>query len=127
MNQKLLKLLKGALLVLLLLPAQPLKAQVIINEFSCSNMNTVLDAFGDNEDWVELYNPTASPVDLTGWYLSDKASNLLKWQIPSGTVPANGFMMVMASGRNTTAGGELHPNFNLKQTQGEWILSLIHI
>ena len=121
-RRKLLKKLKPALIVLFLSLSLAVQGQVIINEYSCSNMNTLVDAFGNNEDWVELHNLTASPVDLTGWYLSDKSSNPLKWQIPSGTVPANGFIMVMASGRNTTQGGELHPNFNLKQTQGEWII-----
>ncbi len=97
-------------------------AQIVINEYSCSNVNGMTDNYGETEDWVELLNVTSSPIDLTGYYLSDKASNLLKWQIPSGTIPANGFKMVIASRRNTVNGSELHPNFNLKQTQGEWII-----
>ena len=47
-------------------------SQVIINEYSCSNVNGITDAFGNREDWVELYNMGAAPVDLTGYYLSDK-------------------------------------------------------
>lgn len=85
-------------------------------------MNGPLDSYGDNEDWVELYNSSGTPFDLTGYYLSDKSGNLLKWQIPSGSVPANGHMVIYCSGRNTVNGGELHPNFNLKQTQNEWII-----
>ena len=30
--------------------------------------------------------------------------------------------MVMCSKRNTVNGTELHPSFNLKQTQNEWII-----
>ncbi|MCR9171270.1 MAG: CotH kinase family protein [bacterium] len=97
-------------------------SQVVINEYSCSNMNGPLDSYGDNEDWVELYNTSATAFDLTGYYLSDKSGNLLKWQIPSGSVPANGHLVVYCSGRNTVVGTELHPNFNLKQTQNEWII-----
>lgn len=85
-------------------------------------MNGITDSYGDREDWVELYNTTGAPVDLTGFYLSDKSGNLLKWQIPSGSVPANGFLVIMCSGRGTVNGGEIHPNFNLKQTQNEWII-----
>ena len=96
--------------------------QIVINEYSCSNENGMTDNYGQTEDWVELLNVTGAPIDLTGYYLSDKASNLLKWQIPSGSIPANGFKMVIASGRNTVSGTELHPNFNLKQTTGEWII-----
>ena len=97
-------------------------SQVIINEYSCSNMSTYADSYGGYEDWIELYNTTGSAIDLTGYYLSDKSSNLLKWQVPSGSIPANGYKLVIASQRNTVNGSELHPNFNLKQTQHEWII-----
>jgi gliding motility-associated-like protein len=109
-------------LAFLIVLGSAVNAQVIINEYSCSNMNGYTDNYGEEEDWVELYNNTGAAIDLTGYYLSDKASNLLKWQIPSGSIPANGFKMVIASKRNTVNGAELHPNFNLKQTQNEWII-----
>jgi gliding motility-associated-like protein len=99
-----------------------LSAQLKINEYSCSNIAGPTDAYGENEDWIELYNTTATNINLTGWYLSDKASNPTKWQIPSGTINANGFKMVYCSGRNTVNGQELHPNFKLTQTDNEWIL-----
>ena len=98
------------------------KGQVIINEYSCSNMNGPTDAFGSREDWIELYNTSSSPVDLTGWYLSDKINNPLKWIIPSGTIPANGYKVVFCSGRDLVSGNELHPNFKLTQTDNEYII-----
>ena len=110
------------LLTFLLFSAFTSFSQIVINEYSCSNVNGPTDAYGEREDWVELYNPTAAPIDLTGFYLSDKASNLMKWQIPSGSIPANGFKMVFCSKRNTVNGTQLHPNFNLKQTEGDWII-----
>ena len=97
-------------------------AQVIINEYSCSNLNGPTDAYGQREDWIELYNMSASPVDLTGYYLSDNDNNLTKWMIPSGSIPANGFKMVFCSSRNTVNGAQYHPNFKLTQTDGEWII-----
>jgi len=97
-------------------------SQVLINEYSCSNVSGVTDAYGEREDWIELYNTAASPVNLTGWYLSDKASNLTKWMIPSGSINANGFKMVYCSKRNTVNGNEYHPNFSLTQTGGDWII-----
>jgi hypothetical protein len=80
------------------------------------------DAFGEREDWVELLNTTGATVDLTGWFLSDKATNLTKWQIPSGNINANGFKMVFCSKRDLVSGNEYHPNFNLSQTGGDWII-----
>lgn len=98
------------------------RGQIIINEYSCSNMNGPVDAFGEEEDWIEIYNPSATPFNLAGWYLSDRSGNLTKWQIPSGSVPANGYLVVFASKRNTVVGNELHTNFNLKQTREDWII-----
>lgn len=44
------------------------------------------------EDAVELYNTSASSVNIGGWYLSDSARNLRKYRIPDGTVvPAHGY------------------------------------
>jgi gliding motility-associated-like protein len=85
-------------------------------------MSGLSDAYGENEDWIELLNTTAGSVNLTGWYLSDRPTNLTKWQIPSGSIPANGYKMVFCSKRNTVNGNEYHPNFNLSQTEGEWII-----
>ncbi|HVY68895.1 MAG TPA: lamin tail domain-containing protein [Verrucomicrobiae bacterium] len=42
------------------------------------------------EDAIELYNPTAAPVDLTGWFLSNSEDNFKKFRIPEGTVIAPG-------------------------------------
>mgnify|MGYP001200384937 CR=1 FL=1 len=98
-------------------------SQVVINEVSCSNRTIVQDAFGENEDFAELYNAGASAVDLSGYYLSDRSTNLTKWQIPAGTsIPANGRLMIYFSGRNTVQGAELHPKFKLSQTEGEWVI-----
>ena len=101
-------------------------AQIIINEYSCANSTSAGDPdfYGEMEDWVELYNPSGAAVNLSGYYFSDKASKPLKFQVP-GTIniPANGYMMVYASGRATIAGGvEIHTNFKLTQTKFEKII-----
>jgi len=96
--------------------------QIKINEYSCSNITGPVDVFGQNEDWIELINVSGSNVNLSGWYLSDRPTNLTKWAIPSGTIAPNGYAMVFCSKRNLVNGNELHPNFNLSQTDGEWII-----
>jgi hypothetical protein len=40
------------------------------------------------EDAIELHNPTTTPVDLSGWWLSDTSEQLLKFPIPAGTILA---------------------------------------
>lgn len=101
-------------------------AQVVINEYSCANSTSAGDPdfFGEMEDWVELYNPSGTAVNLNGYYISDKASNPTKFQVPGSiSIPANGYMMIYASGRAAIAGGvEIHTNFKLTQTKFEKII-----
>lgn len=103
----------------------PLHAQVVINEFSAANYS--LGIGGDNEDFVEFFNPSAAPVDLEGYFLSDDPEDPTKFEIPAGTtVPAGGFLMVMCSAEgevpaNLFAGGNLNTNFKIRQTAGESI------
>ncbi len=109
-------------LFLLLFSVHSFNSQVFINEYSCSNVSGITDAYGEREDWIEIYNSTGTAINLTGWYLSDKSTNLTKWMIPSGTINANGYKMVFCSKRNTVNGNQYHPNFNLSQTEGDWII-----
>jgi hypothetical protein len=46
------------------------------------------------EDAIELHNPSAQPVDLSGWYLSDSRDQLRKYRIPAGTILLPGGFMV---------------------------------
>lgn len=95
-------------------------SQVVINEYSASNLNSFTDSFGKTEDWVELYNTSTSAVDMSGWYLSDKENNPMKWQIPSGTViEGNSFLTILCSGRDGVFNDEYHCNFKLAQTTGK--------
>lgn len=116
------KLKKNYLLILSLSIAllfnNKLKAQVVINELSCSNLSQFIDNHSDYGDWFELYNITTSSFNLSGYYLSDDSANNMKWQIPNGTIiSANGFLRFWASGRNEVVGTQYHTNFKLTQTK----------
>lgn len=102
-----------------------LVAQVQINEFSASNIDQFIDQFGKYEDWVELYNPGSSSVDLGGWFLSDNDSKPQKWEIPVGiSIPANGYLVFWCSGRDTVMINGMHTSFKLTQTKGTETLVL---
>src|SRR3954453_11959709 len=105
------------------LEARRLLAGVVINEFLASNSHGIADADGDHSDWIELRNTDAAPANVGGWYLTDDAANPIKWQIPATTtIAANGFLLVFASGKNrAVAGQELHTNFSLNGTDGEYL------
>jgi hypothetical protein len=47
------------------------------------------------EDAIEFYNPTASAVNIGGWYLSNSRLDRHKFQIPAGTtIPASGYAVL---------------------------------
>ncbi|MBK5286215.1 MAG: CotH kinase family protein [Bacteroidia bacterium] len=98
--------------------AQVTSAQVVINEYSCSNLNQFVDNHSDYEDWFELYNTSATGINLAGYFLSDDSLNNMKWQVPSGiSINGNGFGRFWTSGRNEVSGTNYHTNFKLHQTK----------
>ncbi|MEL6653292.1 MAG: lamin tail domain-containing protein, partial [Bacteroidota bacterium] len=55
-------------------------------------------------DWVELYHPGSSPLDVSGWMLVDEDSAFI---FPTGTIiPAQGYLLLA---ENPTALQSLHP------------------
>ncbi|MGJ8642226.1 MAG: lamin tail domain-containing protein [Luteolibacter sp.] len=100
-------------------------AQVLVNEFMAKNDSSLIDGDGDYSDWIELYNSGSSPVDLTGWYLSDDATDLTQWVFPTKSIAAGEYLVVFASGQDTAGYtdslGYLHANFKLSG-DGESVL-----
>ncbi len=69
-----------------------------INEFMASNTKTLTDEYAEYDDWVEIYNPGDTGVDLGGMYLTDDLTNLTKCRIPTTdpggtTIDPHGFMI----------------------------------
>src|SRR3954462_4475560 len=86
----------------------------VISEFLAPNTNGLKDEDGDKEDWIGTHNPTASSVNLGGYFLPDDAANLKKWSFPAVSLPSRGYLVVFASGKNRRVVGKpLHSNFQL--------------
>jgi hypothetical protein len=91
-----------------------------ITEF-CAENTQLLDSQADSPDWVEIYNPTASAINLAGYYLTNSAlgADQAKWAFPSFSLPAGSYLVVFASAKNTTLGvNEFHTNFTLPKIGG---------
>ncbi|HPM12897.1 MAG TPA: CotH kinase family protein, partial [Bacteroidales bacterium] len=86
-------------------------SQIKINEVQSSNTKTIKDPqFQEYGDWVELYNPGTSSINIGGYYLTDDKDEPRKWQIPTGTsIAAKGYLIVWADGKNLN----LHANYKL--------------
>lgn len=111
--------------ILFIASFQFIDAQIIINEYSASNLNSYLDEFGKSEDWIELYNTGTTSVDLSGWHLSDKVDKPTKWAFPNGTsIGAGEYLVVLCSGRDGLFMGQLHSSFKLTQTKDNEFVQL---
>ena len=94
---------------------------LLISEFMAANSHTLADVDGEFSDWIEVHNPTDAPVQLEGWYLTDDAEDLNRWEFPARTLNAGDFLVVFASGKNRTdPTSELHTNFKL-DSDGEYL------
>ncbi|MEJ6729845.1 MAG: lamin tail domain-containing protein [Akkermansiaceae bacterium] len=92
-------------LTFLLSPA--VLAGPVLSEVIADNESGLADEDGDFEDWIEIYNPSATATDLSGWHLSDDSTDRLKWTFPAGaSIPAGGYLVVFASKKDRGNAGE---------------------
>jgi len=66
---------------------------IVINEIMAhTDYSDPLHPEYDTNDWIELYNNSASPVNLSNWYLSDDIEVLKKWAISAGQIAGHGWI-----------------------------------
>ncbi len=95
---------------------------LVISEASSANRTYARSADGGCYDYIELHNTSAQAVDISGYALTDDPNDLQKYVFPEGTsVPAGGYLLIYASGRVDSPGGELHAPFKLS-SDGESVL-----
>ncbi len=96
----------------------PPPASVVLNEIMATNHTAVANG-ATHPDWIELHNPGAAAVDLSGWSLSDDG-NPRKFVFPPGTsLDTNGYLVVWCDDATNTTPG-LHAGFALR-CEGESI------
>ncbi len=87
----------GLILLSLLAAATQMRAQIVLNEFN--SKRGFEDNYGEQVDWVEVFNASTDTVYLGGYYLSDNPNNLDKWRFPDVALPPQEPLLVCASGR----------------------------
>ena len=103
---------------------------LFINEIMAANDQTIRDGDIDDKkdgnnggaysDWIEIYNSSDQPIDLTGYTISDSGAT---WVFPQCTIQARGYLLVWASDKDKVArDGQLHTNFKLSASGEEVIL-----
>ncbi|MDI6447427.1 lamin tail domain-containing protein [Anaerobaca lacustris] len=80
----------------------------IVPDLGAVVINEILTYPGPGEsDWIELHNTTDEAIDLGGWFLSDNASDLMRYEIAAGTVLEAGGYLVF--GQDETFGNASDP------------------
>lgn len=112
--------------VILALPASQAWAELRISEFQAENLNTLDDNELNSPDWIEIQNTGDAEVRLAGYFLTDDANKLDKWEFPSGLkVRAGGQMVVFASEKDQHLALTIFQQSNpIKPTHTNFKLSL---
>ncbi len=98
-------------------PPPPSTGDLVINEFMASNDSHDVDGSGEFPDWIEIYNPGTTEIDIGGYYMTDTiADDVANWvQIPTGSpetiVTAGGWLVLYANG--SPDDGALYLDFKL--------------
>ncbi len=90
----------------------PSRSRLLINEVLAKNVAAV--AHGATfPDLIELYNDSASTIDLSDMSLTDSASSPRKFVFPAGTLLESGKYLVLYA--DNESGDGIHLRFTLKQ------------
>ena len=96
-----------------LIPICGASAQVAITELMAVADSNLRDADGAPSDWIEISNSGAGTVSLESFHLTNSRNDLTRWTLPAVEIAPGSSLIVFASGKDRTAGGELHTNFTL--------------
>lgn len=79
-----------------------LASHVVINEIA---IDSIAGTGGSEDDWIELYNPTAQAVILDGWSIqkTPASSTSVTKQALHGTIAAGGYYLIVRNGAATDA------------------------
>lgn len=83
-----------------------------VSEFLAVNNTGIRDEKGEQEDWIEILNPTGQTLPLDGLYLTDNLSKPTRWKFPAGhSLAPDATLLVWAD--DEAGEGPLHATFKL--------------
>lgn len=94
---------------------------LVINEYQADNESTADDQWGEFADWIELYNNSNQPIDLTGYFLSDKIGDPTLFEFPDTTLLADEYIIIWCDQGLMEPG--LHTFFKLGNSGDDILLS----
>ncbi|MEA1876943.1 MAG: lamin tail domain-containing protein, partial [Bacteroidota bacterium] len=103
-------------------------SDLFINEFMAKNDGLIYDGFGNDPDWIEIFNASDEPQNLHGLFVSNDFDDRQDYQLNSNnfdesTIPAGGFKLLWASANSS--GDFRHTSFTLPSAGGEICLGQV--
>ncbi len=91
---------------------------IVINEIITSSDTSYLDTTSNSyDDWVELFNPGNSSVNLLGWHLTDDINDTTNYTFPDTTLQSGEYLIVWCDDDPGAPG--LHAPFKLDKSGEE--------
>ncbi len=94
-----------------------------INEVMVKNDSSMVDEYGNRSAWIELFNSTFGPLEISSVYLTTDSTNKKMYPVPIGDVntkiPKRQHVVFFAD--NQPSRGTFHTNLSLKPGQDNWI------
>ncbi len=94
---------------------------LVINEYQATNESTAQDQWGEYADWVELYNNNSQPINLSGYFLSDKIGDPTQFQFPDTVLNPDSYLIIWCDQGLMEPG--LHTFFKLGSDGDDILLS----
>ena len=108
--------------LVVLLAVSSFARNLVINEVMSANVSIITDEDEDYPDWLEIYNPGDSLIDLSGFGLSDDVSEPYRWVFPEVELAGREYLLVFASGKDRVS-PNLHTNFKITSSGEPLILT----
>ena len=91
-------------------------SKIRLSEIVACNHTILYDEMGIFHDYIELYNSSSQPIDISDYHLSDTKKNLSKFTFPKNTiVPAKTYFLIWAEQKTATdAHKSLYTGFRIK-------------
>ncbi len=94
-----------------------------INEVMVDNQTNVVDEYGERPAWIELFNSSFAPLEISSVYITNDKSNPKKYPIPLGDAKTKmgkrQHLVFFADSKPTR--GTFHTSFGLTPGQDNWI------
>ncbi len=95
------------------------RAEVRLSEFLADNADVIQDGDGEKSDYIEIYNPDDTAVNLAGYSLTVSRGTPRQWVFPDLILNRGQYLLVWASGKNRADPAKpLHTNFKLERSGG---------